>query len=192
MGKHQAGLRNGKTAKNKKTRGGYKYPGEDFLSGLNQCKTSQPTMLNHFYQNRSKQIEIFLSMLLLNLHIFSQSVLSTVSAGALIWDGISITKITVCGKQKFEYSLLTLYCLQSSQFLLAVHQMNKKQTLFLFLSVGLEKTQLWGFQNKITQKSFMEQSTFTLCLHCTLGIVLRCKRDEGFHGKISTMETSQC
>lgn len=32
-GKHQAGLRNGKTAKNKKTRGGYKYPGEDFISG---------------------------------------------------------------------------------------------------------------------------------------------------------------
>lgn len=31
----------------------------------------------------------------------------------------------------------------------------------------------------------MEQSTFTLylLLHCTLGVVLRCKRDEGLHGK---------
>lgn len=70
--------------------------------------------------------------------------------------------------------------------------MNKEQTLFL--SVGLEKKNFCGAsKTKTTQESFMEQGKFTLylLLYCTLGAVLRCKRDKGLHGKINTMETSQ-
>lgn len=66
-----------------------------------------------------------------------------------------------------------------------------EQEKILFLSVGLEKTQQWGFQNKTTQKSLMEQSSVST-LTLQLGVMLRCKRDEALHGKTNTMETSRC
>jgi len=50
--------------------------------------------------NTVQTVKILLNMLLLNTHFFP----SRVSADVLIWAGIHITKITVCGKQKFETS----------------------------------------------------------------------------------------
>lgn len=69
-------------------------------------------------------------------------------------------QIIVTGKYKFETSHhctthVEVRTLETSLFVLGcVLDEQANQTSFLFLCVGLEKTQLWGIQNKIHIKAF--------------------------------------
>lgn len=126
-------------------------------------------------------------MFLLNLHIFSQSV----SAGALIWDGIFITKITVENE-----NLNHLNTVLSVEFLVfTCCTLDEQETDFIPTPIcRTGKNTAVGLPKK-THRGIISWSKalyLYLLLHCTLGAVLRCKRDKGLHGKIDTMESSQC
>lgn len=182
-----------------KTRGGYKRPGEDFISGYHlQFSAKLPNLPCSTISTNTGQNK-------LKFWDFSEYAASESTHFLTVCPLHSLCRCFNLGWNfyyqnhclwKTKIWIFLINTVLSVEFLVftfcALHEQEK--TLFLFLSVGLEQTQQWGFQNKTTQKSLMEQSTFTLCLllHCTLGVVLRCKRDEGLHGIIYTMEISQC